>query len=716
MFPAEPTLTIIFQGAVLIRTTSKTGLAILAGGLAFVGTSSGADLIVNGSFESVTGGTPQYGGLTDGTETGWSGVVSTLPYAGTVYFSGPPIPASESPGAYHSWRHQSAVGAYALFSTPTADASYVASYALKQTVKITNEVIGTDIDSGRGQYTFSTWLASYTQNPEQPYLDLRFFDDTGSNQIGPNVVFDRMTTNFWIGIAGTTGIVPLPDALTNAPAASNHHWAKYLHRSIIPQGARTAIIHITRSPNAPLSGSPDTYVDLVKLDAQAVNSQTPVLETAIPSNGDSGVDPSVVMTVTFRDGTTAVNTNSIQFWLDGFSVTPAVQRSGPLTTIQYNPARALPGNSTHQYLVIFSDNGTPVSSSTNEFQFTTGSAAPPARAIFPPDHVVVIMDENRTYGEIIGNTNDAPFINSLLPFAANMTRSTAEQHPTDPNYLYLFSGANQGIADNAIPSNLPFTTPNLAAQLLAAGLSFVDYAEDLPFTGDLTPVINGPHGTYYEEENVAGYWISTNLPPLSTNNLPSTVLQPLTNWPNDFQRLPTVAFVHSVEQNDMHQGYWPTDSATIANGDKWIKNHLGNYVQWAMTNNSLFILTFDESYTSLEDTNLYNHIPTLFVGPMVNPGNYSEDINHFNLLRTLEDMYRLPHAGAAATATPITDIWLTPKLTVTVQTNGQIQITWPGAAILQSSSSVDGPYNDLPNSSPYLVTPGGLRFYRLKSL
>ena len=31
----------------LLRTTSKTGLAILAGGLAFVGASSAADLIVN---------------------------------------------------------------------------------------------------------------------------------------------------------------------------------------------------------------------------------------------------------------------------------------------------------------------------------------------------------------------------------------------------------------------------------------------------------------------------------------------------------------------------------------------------------------------------------------------------------------------------------------------------------------------------------------------
>ena len=31
--------------------------------------------------------------------------------------------------------------------------------------------------------------------------------------------------------------------------------------------------------------------------------------------------------------------------------------------------------------------------------------------------------------------------------------------------------------------------------------------------------------------------------------------------------------------------------------------------------------------------------------------------NHYNLLRTIEDMYSLPHAGAAADAQPITGVW-----------------------------------------------------------
>src|SRR4051794_3136495 len=102
-----------------------TGLAILAGGLSFVGSLDAADLIINGSFETVTGGTAvANGGHQDGTETGWVGVLSSYNYA-SVYFDGPAIPSSENPGSFYSWRHQSSVNAYSLFSTPTANLSYV---------------------------------------------------------------------------------------------------------------------------------------------------------------------------------------------------------------------------------------------------------------------------------------------------------------------------------------------------------------------------------------------------------------------------------------------------------------------------------------------------------------------------------------------------------------------------------------------------------------
>ena len=77
-------------------------------------------------------------------------------------------------------------------------------------------------------------------------------------------------------------------------------------------------------------------------------------------------------------------------------------------------------------------------------------------------------------------------------------------------------------------------------------------------------------------------------------------------------------------------------------------------MQWAMTHNSLFIMTFDE-----DDGSQGNRIATIFMGHMVVPGQYSELINHFNLLLTLEDMYDLPYAGVSGNYQPITDVWTT---------------------------------------------------------
>jgi phosphatidylinositol-3-phosphatase len=75
-------------------------------------------------------------------------------------------------------------------------------------------------------------------------------------------------------------------------------------------------------------------------------------------------------------------------------------------------------------------------------------------------------------------------------------------------------------------------------------------------------------------------------------------------------------------------------------------------VAWAQTNNSLLIVTWDE-----DDNTSVNQIPTIFVGPMVKPGQYSEKINHYNVLRTLEAIYGLPYAGQSQSVKTILGVW-----------------------------------------------------------
>jgi hypothetical protein len=95
--------------------------------------------------------------------------------------------------------------------------------------------------------------------------------------------------------------------------------------------------------------------------------------------------------------------------------------------------------------------------------------------------VIVVVMENRDYDRIIGSKK-APFINgTLVPQAALMTNSHAIGHPSQPNYLALFSGSTQGITDDSCPHS--FDAPNLGAEAIAAGWTFGGYSESMPKDG-----------------------------------------------------------------------------------------------------------------------------------------------------------------------------------------------------------------------------------------
>ena len=248
----------------------------------------------------------------------------------------------------------------------------------------------------------------------------------------------------------------------------------------------------------------------------------------------------------------------------------------------------------------------------------------------PPSHVVLVIMENHAASQIIGSP-DAPYINGLVKQAAIFIQSFAVTHPSQPNYLALFSGNTHQIDDNRCPVTI--RGPNLAQQLIDAGMTFVGYSEGLPsagYTGCTAP---------------SGY-VRKHAPWVNFPDLPENVNQAMTAFPKgDFDQLPTVAIVVPTLENDMHDG-------SVSRGDAWLKANVDAYAQWARTHNALLIVTWDEDDLSHE-----NRIPTLFYGAMVKPGAYDRRITHYNVLRTLETIFRLPYAGQAANVATIADIW-----------------------------------------------------------
>ena len=243
---------------------------------------------------------------------------------------------------------------------------------------------------------------------------------------------------------------------------------------------------------------------------------------------------------------------------------------------------------------------------------------------------MVVTFDNMSYSQVIGSTS-APYFNTLARGGANFTQSSAETYPAQPNLLALFSGSTQGVTDESCPHS--FSTPNLGSDLTAAGLSFTGYAEDLPAAGP--------------SACTSGDYTTAHVPGATFSNVPASATQPFTAFPgtSSYASLPTVSFVTPDICHDM-------GTCPITTSNAWLENRLGAYANWAVDNNSLLVVTFAE-----DDGSHGNHIPTIFYGAQVKPGNYSEAINHYSILRTLEDAYGLPHDGAAASAAPITDSW-----------------------------------------------------------
>jgi uncharacterized membrane protein len=285
--------------------------------------------------------------------------------------------------------------------------------------------------------------------------------------------------------------------------------------------------------------------------------------------------------------------------------------------------------------------------------------------IAPPDHVVIVMEENHSFGEIIGSSS-APFINSLAQQGALFTQSFAVEHPSQPNYLDLFSGTNQGVTDDSCPHT--FSTENLASELSAAGLSFTGFSEGLPSAGSTVCT--------------SGEYAEKHAPWVNFTNVPTSDNQPFTAFPTDFNNLPTVSFVIPNLLDDMHDG-------TIAQGDTFLQQNLSSYIQFAQNHNSLLIVTWDE-----DDNSSSNQVPTIFLGPMVKQGQFTETINHFNVLRTLEDLYGLTHAGSAATATPISDVWQQATADFSVSASpASLSINQGSSGTTAVSTTVSGGFN-----------------------
>jgi hypothetical protein len=275
------------------------------------------------------------------------------------------------------------------------------------------------------------------------------------------------------------------------------------------------------------------------------------------------------------------------------------------------------------------------------------------------DRVVIIVLENVDY-EVASKDKS---LSDLAAQGASFTNFHALFHPSYPNYLAMVAGTDFGIhrrgrllADNQVnfPNDAAHRT--IADRLIAAGLDFKQYAEELP---------NEPCPWNYSSQRVLdkrGNYVRRHVPFLSFREVQQKwcdrVIRVDSSKSDNFfvqdARKGLVAYsLYTPNMN--HDGH--DTGAQVAGA--WTKKFLTDTFSEKLRQGTLVVVTFDES-----GGNADNRIYTLFLGDMVKPANQQDPkalgklYTHYSVLRTIEDNFGLePLTQNDRDAPLITDIW-----------------------------------------------------------
>jgi hypothetical protein len=265
---------------------------------------------------------------------------------------------------------------------------------------------------------------------------------------------------------------------------------------------------------------------------------------------------------------------------------------------------------------------------------------PPAAAAGVPafSHVFVIVMENHEYGSVVAS-GAAPYTNSLATSYGLATNYYAASHPSLPNYLALTAGSTFGITSDCTTCFVNAT--NIADQVEASGRSWKAYMEDMP-----SPCyIGASYANYALKHDPFMYYndIRNNAARCAAH------IVPFAQFWGDVGSGNVANFVWITPNmcNDTHD-------CSVATGDNWLRSVVPAITgSAAFRNGGVLFITWDEGSSSAGCcADAYGgHVATLVISPR-SIAAYRSAIaeNHYGLLRTIEDAFRLAHLNAAGWA------------------------------------------------------------------
>jgi phosphatidylinositol-3-phosphatase len=269
---------------------------------------------------------------------------------------------------------------------------------------------------------------------------------------------------------------------------------------------------------------------------------------------------------------------------------------------------------------------------------TVPATAPPPVRIPDFTHVVVVVFENHAATEVAGNPS-APTFNALARRYASLTNYTAVAYPSLPNYLALVSGSTHGLSSDC--TECIVQARSLADTLEAAGKTWKTYAEDLPYPG----FTGASAGRYAKKHNPFLYFRE-----VVDSRARRDRVVPFTELAGDLRRgrLPDFSLLVPNLCDDMHD-------CSVSTGDAWLKARIVPLLRSRELRGGVVFVVFDEGTS---ETGGGSRVEALALGPTVRRGSrFTKPTNHYGLLRTIEDAWKLPRLGLSRTGTPIGGIW-----------------------------------------------------------
>ena len=217
-------------------------------------------------------------------------------------------------------------------------------------------------------------------------------------------------------------------------------------------------------------------------------------------------------------------------------------------------------------------------------------------------HVVVLVEENHSYSEVIGNSS-MPNFNSVATQYGLATQYFAVAHPSIPNYLMLTTGLTESFDDSF--SGI-LSDDNVVRELVKAGKTWKCYAESIPAPGYL----GADSGVYVRRHNPFSY-----LSDVQNSVAQAANIVPFTQFATDLANnaLPQYSFIAPNVDDDAHNG-------SLAQADIWLQSKvIVPLTASPAFQSTLLIITFDEGDQADLDHG-GGHVATVIVSPKAKKG------------------------------------------------------------------------------------------------